>query len=115
VTTISQTVYDGPCPVTIKLEGAVMFDVARNNQENYAYHWATGDQQLTDDVKAFSKGRTNHVESSIQLQEPVGVPATIPSACTPINSCRRVRLNFSATRNPTGTISWRITLRSLQI
>jgi len=78
VTTIAPAAYDGPCPVTIKLEGAVIFDVARNNQENYAYHWATVDQQLTDDVKAFSKGRTNHVESSIQLQEPVGAPATIP-------------------------------------
>jgi hypothetical protein len=46
VTTISPAAYDGTCPMTIKLEGAVIFDVARNNQENYAYHWATGDQDL---------------------------------------------------------------------
>jgi len=76
-TTVTPDNYEGPCPATFKLEGVVTFDVSRANTEQYAYHWAAGDTQLTDDVKAFSKGVHNKIESSIQLDEPKGVTANI--------------------------------------
>jgi hypothetical protein len=76
-TTVTPDKYDGPCPATFKLQGVVTFDVSRANTENFAYHWAAGDTQLTDDVKAFSKGVHNKVETSIQLDEPKGVTANI--------------------------------------
>jgi hypothetical protein len=76
-TAVTPDTYDGPCPATFKLEGVVTFDVSRANTENFAYHWAAGDTQLTDDVKAFSKGVHNKVQSSIELDEPKGVTVNI--------------------------------------
>ena len=70
--------YEGPCPVAIKLESVIKFDVSFNRQEQYVYRWEGNEQPLTDDVVTYSKGRTNKVEATVRIQEPVGRSMTIP-------------------------------------
>lgn len=93
-TTVTPDKYDGPCPATFKLEGVVTFDVSRANTEQFAYHWAAGDTQLTDDVKAFSRGVHNKIESSIQLDEPKGVAANIGIQLHAFQMTSRGQQNF---------------------
>lgn len=77
-TTAEPSSYDGHCPVLIKLEGVIKFDVSLNTQEKYVYRWESDREILTDYVTTFSKGRNNHVDGIIQVQEPVGTTVTMP-------------------------------------
>jgi hypothetical protein len=70
--------YEGHCPVSIKLEGVIKFDVSFNVQEKYFYRWENDHEPLTEFVPTFSKGRTNHVEGSIELSGPPGASITMP-------------------------------------
>ena len=70
--------YDGPCPVTIKLESLVRFDIDYNRQEKYSYRWEGGDEALTEFVTTFSKGRNNRVEGTAEISAPTGKTMTIP-------------------------------------
>ncbi len=70
--------YEGPCPVSIKLESVIKFDVSFDRQEQFVYRWEGNEQPLTDDVVTYSKGRTNKVEATVQIREPVGRTMTIP-------------------------------------
>ena len=70
--------YEGHCPVSIKLEGVVKFDVSFNVQEKYFYRWENDHESLTDFEPALSKGRTNHVEGTIELNGPPGASITMP-------------------------------------
>ena len=70
--------YDGPCPVSIKLESVIKFEVSFNTQEKFVYRWESGDETLTDNVFTVSKGRSNHVETTISLSGPVGRTFTTP-------------------------------------
>jgi hypothetical protein len=70
--------YDGPCPVSIKLESVIKFEVSFNTQEKFFYRWESNDKSLTDDAVAFSKGRTNRVAETIEISGPVGKTVTMP-------------------------------------
>jgi hypothetical protein len=70
--------YEGPCPVSIKLHSVIKFDVSFNNQEKFVYRWEANGEPLTDDVVTSSKGRSNHVETTVQLQGLVGKSMTVP-------------------------------------
>jgi len=70
--------YEGPCPVTIKLESVIKFDVSFNRREQFGYRWEDDLETLTDDVTTYSNGRTNRVETSILVRGPVGKTVTIP-------------------------------------
>ena len=70
--------YDGPCPVSIKLEGVVSFEFFLDTHEQYVYRWESGDRILTDDVVTLSRGRRNHVETELEIQQPVGKTVTMP-------------------------------------
>jgi hypothetical protein len=70
--------YEGPCPVTIKLQSIIKFEVSFNTQEKFVYRWEAKDKTLTEEVVALSKGRTNHVETTIDIQAPVGRKITLP-------------------------------------
>lgn len=70
--------YDGPCPVSIKLESVVKFEVSFNTQEKFTYRWESNDRSLTDDAVALSKGRTNRVTETIEISGPVGKTVTMP-------------------------------------
>ena len=63
--------YDGPCPVSIKLESVIKFEVSFNTQEKFYYRWESNNATLTDDAVAMSKGRSNHVAESIEVSGPV--------------------------------------------
>lgn len=70
--------YDGPCPVSIKLETVIKFEVSFNTQEKFTYRWESNDRSLTDDAVGFSKGRTNRVSETIEVSGPVGKTVTMP-------------------------------------
>ena len=70
--------YEGPCPVSIKLESVIKFEVSFNTQEKFSYRWESGDKTLTDDAVALSKGRTNRVSDTIEIAGPVGKTMTMP-------------------------------------
>ena len=76
--TATPATYEGPCPVSIKLESLIRFDVIYNREEKYLYRWESNDEALTEYVTTFSKGRNNHVEGSAELQGPAGKSVTIP-------------------------------------
>src|ERR1700761_8314744 len=64
--------YEGPCPVSIKLESVVKFEVRFNTQEKFYYRWESKDRSLTDDAIAVSKGRSNRVTDTIEISGPAG-------------------------------------------
>src|SRR5437879_2135922 len=66
----SPSTYDGPCPVTIKLESVIKFEVSFNRREQFVYRWEDDLETLTDDVTTYSSGRTNRVEASILVHGP---------------------------------------------
>lgn len=70
--------YDGPCPVSIKLESVIKFEISFNTQDKYTYRWESNDRSLTDDAVALSKGRTNRVAETIEISGPVGKTVTMP-------------------------------------
>ena len=70
--------YDGPCPVSIKLESVVKFEVSFNTQEKFYYRWESNDRSLTDEAVAVSKGRSNRVTETIEVSGPVGKTVTMP-------------------------------------
>ena len=70
--------YEGPCPVSIKLESVIKFEVSFNTQEKFYYRWESNDRSLTDDQVTFSKGRTNRVAETIEISGPVGKTVTMP-------------------------------------
>ena len=70
--------YDGPCPVSIKLESVIKFEVSFNAQEKFTYRWESNDRTLTDDAVAVSKGRTNRVSETIEISGPIGKTVTMP-------------------------------------
>ncbi len=69
---------EGPCPVTIKLQSVIKFEVSFNTQEKFVYRWEAKEKTLTEEVVALSKGRTNHVETTIDIQAPAGKKITLP-------------------------------------
>jgi len=77
-TIATPSTYDGPCPVSIKLESVVKFEVSFNTQEKFNYRWESGDRTLTDDAVAVSKGRTNRLTETIELSAPVGKTLVMP-------------------------------------
>ena len=77
-TSATPSTYDGPCPVSIKLESVIKFEVSFNEQEKFSYRWESGDRTLTDDQVAFSKGRINRVAETIEISGPVGKTVTMP-------------------------------------
>lgn len=93
-TTVNPTTYEGPCPALIALEGVVSFDVVSNVQEKYTYRWESGNQALTDDETAFSKGRRNHVLAMWEVQEAVGKTVTMPIV---LHAWRYVAANYDKT------------------
>jgi len=70
--------YDGPCPVSIKLESVIKFEVSFNTQEKFYYRWESNNETLTDAAVAVSKGRTNRVAETIEVSAPVGKTMTMP-------------------------------------
>jgi len=70
--------YDGPCPVSIKLESVIKFEVSFNTQEKFFYRWESNGRTLTDDEVALSKGRINRVTETIDVSGPVGKTVTMP-------------------------------------
>ena len=92
--TVNPTTYEGPCPALIGLAGVVSFDVVSNEQEKYTYRWESGNQVLTDDVTAFSKGRRNHVLAMWEVQEVVGKTVTMPIV---LHAWRYVAANYGKT------------------
>jgi hypothetical protein len=70
--------YEGPCPVSIKLESVIKFEVSFNTQEKFFYRWESNDRSLTDDAVAVSKGRSNRVAETIEISGPVGKTMTMP-------------------------------------
>ena len=77
-TTATPSKYDGPCPVSIKLESVIKFEVSFNTQEKFTYRWESNDTTLTDDQVALSKGRTNRVAETIEMSGPVGRTVIMP-------------------------------------
>ena len=77
-TSATPTTYDGPCPVSIKLESVIKFEVSFNTQEKFYYRWESNDRSLTDDAVAVSKGRSNRVAETIEISGPVGKTVTMP-------------------------------------
>jgi len=70
--------YDGPCPLSIKLESVIKFEISFNRQEQYVYRWEANDNPLTDDAHALSKGRSNQVEDTIEVNAPIGKTKVLP-------------------------------------
>ncbi len=77
-TTATPSTYDGPCPIEIKLESVIKFEVSFNRQEQFFYRWERGNEILTDVVATYSKGRTNRVEATVLVTGPVGKTVTVP-------------------------------------
>jgi hypothetical protein len=77
-TSASPSTYEGRCPVAIKLESVIKFEVSFNRREQYVYRWEDDVKTLTDDVTTYSTGRTNRVEGSILVRGPVGKTVTVP-------------------------------------
>ena len=76
--TATPSQYEGPCPASIKLESVIKFEVSFNTQEQYVYRWESNDVILTDDTVAMSKGRSNHVETTVQVSAAPGRTVTLP-------------------------------------
>jgi hypothetical protein len=71
--------YDGKCPVLVKLQGVVIFSLGgQDNSSKFSYHWESGADAITEDTTGSSFGRQNRVEATVQIDEPVGQPVTIP-------------------------------------
>ena len=75
---VTPSTYDGPCPVSIKLESVIKFEVSFNTQERFTYRWESMDTTLTDEQVTSSKGRTNRVAETIEISGPVGKTMTMP-------------------------------------
>ncbi len=78
-TTAAPATYDGKCPVLVKLQGVVIFSLGgQDNSSKFSYHWESGADAITEDTTGASFGRQNRVEATVQIDEPVGQPVTIP-------------------------------------
>jgi hypothetical protein len=69
--------FDGPCPTTIKLEATITFGIILGRRIKYVYRWEDDGNVLTDDVVTESSGSLHeHLETTLQVQQPVGATIT---------------------------------------
>jgi hypothetical protein len=71
-TTATPDIYDGKCPVLVKLQGNIIVTGVANVGENFGYRWESANGSLTDDAKAPTLGRQNRVEATLQMAPPPG-------------------------------------------
>ena len=52
--------------------------IIRQAQEKFVYRWEAENKTLTEETVALSKGRSNHVETTIDIKAPVGKTISLP-------------------------------------
>ena len=77
-TEVTPNPYEGPCPVSIKLQGSVTFGLSPGQKIKYVYRWESSDRVLTEDVVAMSTGRKDHIEGTWPVQLVTGTTLSLP-------------------------------------